>query len=288
MNRSNTPRTIGLSALFTALLSTTALATDLITEEGTLPAVSGVNGKLDFGYLFVDTGTAAGDLQGATAIGSLSIPLGHSFGLQIDAGVGRADASNLNADMETHGIGAHLFARDPDRGLIGLYGHYVNMDFGFNDLDSYVYGVEGEYYQDQYTFQIFAGMNHVDSSARDKTFADLDFTAAYYFNDNMRFDAGVQHQFGETFGRVGFEAMLPQFDNTTSLYAKASFGSDSTDFRAGIRIHLGGEAGKSLKDRHRQDDPPTHLLDFTGLNLEDFEYDRSYEPPSCGEGGCGR
>ena len=98
--------------------------------------------------------------------------------------------------------------------------------------------------------------------------------------DNMRFDAGVQHQFGETFARVGFEAMLPQFDNNTSLYAKASIGSDATDFRAGLRIHFGGESGKSLKDRHRQDDPFSRLFDFTGLCLDEFEYGY-YSPNTC-------
>ncbi len=62
MKRLHASSTVGFSALFAALLSSTALATDLITEEGTLPAVSGVNGKLDFSYLYIDTGTAAGDL----------------------------------------------------------------------------------------------------------------------------------------------------------------------------------------------------------------------------------
>jgi hypothetical protein len=94
------------------------------------PAVDGVNGKLT---VYGDAGEGnsvniAGipglsPAQSSTvwkgaggAIGTISVPLGHSFGSQVDLGSGAF--SNRPFGDAT----GHLFWRDPDKGLIGAYG----------------------------------------------------------------------------------------------------------------------------------------------------------------------
>ena len=286
-------RTLGTAALLASLYSTTVLAADPELDMNSLPAVSGINGKIDFSYMYLDTGTVAGDISGGVAVGSLTFPVAHRFGLQVDAGFGRFNSSTAAGDIDTAGIGAHFFARDPEMGLIGLYGHYVKADFAGIDLYSYKYGVEAEYYLNQLSFEAFAGAENVRANGNSESYASLDFTAAYYVNDNFRVDAGVSHQFDETLGKVGFEAALPIFSNNTSLYANASFGNDGHGVRAGIKIYLGADDGKSLKDRHRQDDPPERMMNFNGLDLSKFEDPKpmfkplppKYKPVACGEYG---
>lgn len=275
---------IGMTALIAILHTTTALADNLDQNTaGRLPAVSGVNGKLDFSYLYTDTNTSIGDAHGGMAIGSISTPIGSRIGLQIDAGIGRFNASTAVGDIDSYGVGGHLFTRDPEVGLLGVYGHYLRTDFGPIDLNSYRYGVEAEWYVDQFSLEAFAGADHVDAGAIDKTFASLDFTAAYYVTENVRLDAGVLRQFDSTLGKVGFEAALPMFNSNASLYANASFGGGEKSVRAGLRIYFGGD-DKSLIDRHRQDDPKERLINFVGLNLADFVLAAAPTPVmSCGE-----
>src|SRR5262249_47119198 len=84
-----------------------------------LPAVSGVIGKLDL---------AVGEADGRMAFASsqsLAAPLSHSFGLQLDAmeGFGEHDAYG--------GAAAQAFWRDPSKGLLGVYGS-VSFDERFS------------------------------------------------------------------------------------------------------------------------------------------------------------
>lgn len=113
--------------------SSSASSLPIITAitSGTKPAVDGVNGKLEM------SGGASQFYSGANpisqsfqinnspqsrwsgagqAIGTITTPLGHSFGLQVDMGAGalRGDATGTAA--------SHLFWRDPDKGQIGVYG----------------------------------------------------------------------------------------------------------------------------------------------------------------------
>ncbi len=265
---------VGLTSIVAMLHASTALTADLTPDAPErLPAVSGINGKLDFSYLYLDVDAPVGvpvdSVDGGLAVGSITFPIKERFGLQIDAGFGRFDAGSTVGDIDSYGIGAHLFTRDPEVGLFGFYAHYLKTDFGPLELDSTKFGVEAEWYVNNVTLEGFAGVDHIDSDTNDETYANLDFTAAYYVNDNIRVEAGVLHQFDTTLGSVGFEAALPAFENNTSIYANAEFADGETSARAGIRIYFGG-GNKSLKDRHRQDDPKERLVNFNGLNLADF------------------
>ena len=119
-------------AVGATLASTAVLAADLPSRKmepapvmTQLPAVDGINGKLEvFGGLsqrlsqdpFAPFFTRNQWRPTAGVLGSVSFPLAHSFGLQID-GSAATTAGAFNG-----GLGAHAFWRDPAKGLFGVYG----------------------------------------------------------------------------------------------------------------------------------------------------------------------
>jgi hypothetical protein len=54
-------------------------------------------------------------------LGSIAVPLGTNFGLQLDGGVAALYGGWAG------GIGGHLFYRDPTRFLIGATGGYASI-----------------------------------------------------------------------------------------------------------------------------------------------------------------
>lgn len=98
--------------------------------SGTKLAVDGVNGKVQvYGGAGQGNSVSISGIPGLSpaqsqtvwkgiggAIGTITVPIGHSFGAQIDLGSGAFGNSALGA------AGGHLFWRDPDKGLIGAYG----------------------------------------------------------------------------------------------------------------------------------------------------------------------
>lgn len=87
---------------------------------------------------------------------------------------------------------------------------------------------------------------------------------AYYPEDNLRLDFGVIHNIDNTQFAVGAEIMK---DTDTgfapSLFVDATFGEDDTSYvGGGLRLYFGNSA-KSLKQRHREDDPKFRLNDNT-------------------------
>ena len=277
-------RVFGLVALISSLYSTTAISADATSsfDESRFAAVDGLNAKLDLGYLSFDSNLAIGDIEGGVAIGSISLPVGERFGLQVDVGLGRFNGNSTVGDIDSFGVGGHFFTRDPDVGLLGVYGDYVELDIGAVEVESMQLGVEAEVYLGQVSFEAFAGANTVEVGATERTFASLDFTTAYYVNDDFRIEGGVSREFNETLGNIGFEAMLPSPDNNFSVYANASFGDDQESVQAGIRLYF-GQSTKSLKDRHRQDDPKERVFNFNGLDLQEF-LPATRMPMMCGEG----
>ena len=251
------------------LLAGAAQAADPATFEerfeGTKPAVSGFNGKLDLGYFHQSFDGLPFDLDGGYAIGSVSLPVTHSFGLQVDAGFGSIDVNPGAGSVDIKGIAAHLFYRDPDRFLIGAYGHYANIDLGPFDADMWRYGLEGEAYLGNFSVEAFVGGDTIDGPGGSASEFHGEARLAYYFFDNYRLDVGVNHQFDQTSLRVGGEALLPVAGNRLALYALGSFNDDATSVRAGLRLYF-GEAGKSLKARHREDDPGSRLFDYFDIN----------------------
>ncbi len=235
--------------------------------DGTKPAVSGINGKLDLGYNYLDFNTLPGHINVPYAIGSLSFPVGHQFGVQIDAGISRVSATAFPGSVTFGGGAVHGFWRNPDVGLAGLYVHYVDFSAGGGlNLGIWRLGGEAELYLDRFSIEAFAGADVVDLPVGSNSFFTGDIYGAFYATDNLRVHGAVLHQFNNTFGRVGGEAMLPFGDNNAALYADGTFGNGITSIRGGLRFYF-GESGKSLIARHREDDPKSRLLDFYGFDI---------------------
>lgn len=276
-------KTVAAATVISVSISGAVLAADFNEKfEGVKPAVSGFNGKLDLGYTYLDLGGTSPHYNSFTGIGSISAPLGQSFGVQFDAGLGRI--SNSGGSANAAGIGSHLFWRNPDSGLIGAYGHYVRLSGGGASLSTVRLGAEAEAYIDQISLEGFVGADITRFSAGGhKSTASLDFTAAYYFTDNFRAQAGISHSFDKTLGKLGMEAMLPLAANNVALYADGAFGSHITKISTGVRIYF-GESGKSLKARHREDDPKARLFDLYAIS--GLAPAAGVTPPPPPPGGC--
>jgi hypothetical protein len=242
---------------------------------GVKPAVSGINGKIEAAYTYVDVDNV-GDTNMGDLAGSIAFPVGERFGLQFDGGV--ATANDLGTGF---GAGVHAFWRNPDTALLGFYGDVVRYDTDFGpDVTTWRYGAEGELYIDRFSLEGFVGGDTVDAGDFNDTYFSAEAMAAFYVTDDFRIHAGVGHRFDETFGRVGAEAMLPFASRNVALFGDGTFGDDVTAARVGLRVYF-GEAGKSLKDRHREDDPRIRLFDMFGGAFESG--DNAKTPPSCTE-----
>lgn len=209
------------------------------------PAVDGVNGKIDAFYGAVNRSY----IRGTDA--TLSLPVGQNYGLQLDGLYARGFETDIL------GYGAHFFRRDPSKYLLGLAAGAIHST-DFNDI---LAGVEGELYFDKITVGGFVGYNNFDTRVG-STFAtrvntERDFVAARIFAavypvDDLMISAEWQNRFGMNFCIVGLEYQTPV--RGLSLFVDGGLGDN--DFRqltGGVRYYFGKD--KTLKARHRQDDP---------------------------------
>lgn len=232
------------------LLSATAQAADLyVSGEPTLPtvlpAVSGLNGKISL------EGGALDEEGFAALKGSVSMPIGHRYGLQLDGSVGILDEDFFG------GVGGHLFWRDPSYALLGIYGSYTAVEALDGDIGRL--GVEGEYYWNQFTIKGVIGAEFIDidpptnySETNVFAFSDL----SYYANDNLELSVGHRYTGEKHALALGVEYQINQqvFASGVSLFAEARIGEDEYQGAwAGMRMYLGDD--KSLIRRHREDDP---------------------------------
>lgn len=225
---------------FLVLMATQGMFT---MAADTAPAVGEVNLKVSA------QGGNIGGADGSVADAALSLPLGHSFGVQIDASTGNYQNSNYD------GVGLHLFARDPARGLIGVTGS--NQSLG--SIKQNRVGVEGEAYFTNTTLRMRAG--YQDGDTKNGSYGDV--SARLYATDNLAFSAGLgSSPLSSTFS-AGVE-WQPNFASMPGLavFAQGSSADNSyTTATAGVRYYFG--SSKSLIKRHRNDDPDTLLLDGT-------------------------
>jgi len=210
------------------------------------PAVSRPNAKLS-----LQGGAVDGDGSGL-AVGSGSVPLGQSFGAQLDGAAGVVDDDFYGA------VGGHLFWRDPEAALIGLTASHAELD----DIDMQRYGAEAELYLPQVTFGVRAG--YQTGEVDDGFYGNGD--VAWYVTDDLRLSLGGGYASHDGFGRAGVEfqpgiAALPGL----AFFADGEVGENGYDrVFAGFRYYFGDT--KSLKLRHRQDDPGDIVTDFQPIN----------------------
>lgn len=232
------------------MMLTGALAADV--DPGCVPAVSALNGKIEGagGYYEDDVGDGA-RFQG---VASLSLPLGCLFGAQVDIGAGDLDGDGF------FGAGGHLFMRDPSSYLLGIHGQYIDL----NGEDIFRIGPEAELYLDNVTLSAMAGFEDVESFDTDDVVAQVE--AAYYVSDNFKLYAGYRHFLPIDAGAIGFEFQPETLPG--SVFVDAMAGSDDyVSVMGGLRFYFGAE-DKSLKARHREDDPG-HFFNLLARVAED-------------------
>ncbi len=234
------------SAAFVLSLATTTANSQSLPAATGLPAVSGLNGSLSF------DGTHLSNVDFLSATGSISIPISHSFGLQLDAGLAGNDGINGG------GGGAHLFWRDPGVGLLGLYGGYLSADSVLAGASSHVWSpaVEGELYVGRLTLGGTLGADILQSGGNSATSFASSAHLAYYLTDDLVMRLGHRYAFESNTGLLQIEAQLAQLPvGGLSLYGSGVL-SENGDLGAtgGIKLYF-GESGKSLIRRNREDDP---------------------------------
>lgn len=227
-------------------------AADVDPSVDSTCAVSGFNGKFEgAGGYYKDRGVGSeGQAYGAL---SLALPLGCLFGAQLDAGFGTLGGK------EAGGVGLHVFTRDSESYLLGGFASYSAIDnFTFTN-DIYRAGVEGELYFGQFTFEGLVGYEDADLGS-DDWFSQI--KAAFYVTDDFRISAGYRHYLSIDAATAGLEWQPNQVGIPMTLFVEGQVGNKSyTSVSAGFRIHFGAP-NKSLKQRHREDDPSNSIMNL--------------------------
>ncbi|HEY5008788.1 MAG TPA: collagen-like protein, partial [Caulobacteraceae bacterium] len=227
-----------------------------VTQNGLpapgLPAVSALNFTIDgSGGVIDNVGAAAGDA-------SVSIPLSHSYGLQLDT------RASFTADTVYGGGAAQWFWRDPSKGLVGVYGSYsFDQDFtsapagGAARMFTVVHaGVEGQLYLGRVSLEGVAG--YENSVAGNRAFDIVD--VAFYPTDDLRLTLGQRYTGGFDKGAASVEYQVVRGANYGfSIFAQGEYGEQNERaLMVGGRLYLGA-GDKSLIRRNREDDPPNYL-----------------------------
>ena len=223
------------------------------------PAVSAPNGKIEV------EGGAISDSGAGGITGSFSLPVGHRYGFQMDGAVGIVEGDWFG------GVGGHLFWRDPDRALLGVIAGHNEWD----GWDMTRLGVESEFYLDQFSILARGGYQFGDYGV------DEDGSGPYgkaelrwYATENFVLRGGVAQDDDKTRGLFGGE-FQPGFAAAPglSLFAEGDVGEDDyyTAF-VGIRYYFGET--KSLRDRHRKDDPTPEEVRWSNGWLHVFDKDK--------------
>lgn len=207
------------------------------------PAVSATNLKV------TATGGSVVDEGAWSGIAALTVPLSPSWGFQGEAGASGFD------DDSAWGLAAHVFKRDPDSYLAGLFAAYAHEDdFGF---EATRIGGEVEFYLDQVTLLFHAGYQFADL-IDDSAFGGAELR--WYASDNFALGVGGNFDDESAIARAHAEWLigagaLPGL----ALRVEGAVGDDDFDsIMGGITYYFGPDA--NLKDRHRKQDPDSALF----------------------------
>ena len=223
------------SLLFT--LSTHALATE--------PAVSKLNGRAEVLLGDADVIGSGNDIWNIS--GNVAIPVTKTIGTQVDLGFGELDVGPVDADLTNYGL--HLFTRNPELGLAGIFASRLEVE----DLDIDQIGVEGEFYSGPMT--IAALLGHRDTDFDDDLIGSLDLR--WYPMDELMLEVGASFIESNKKLHLGAEYQLLQSlasytDLAFSGYADLAVGNDDYDHALiGLRAYFGSP--KNLTKRHRED-----------------------------------
>lgn len=227
-------------------------------------AVSGINGSVGYegGWMESD--------GGHNVSATLSVPIVSNFGFQADGLYTRV------SERDFYTGSGHFFWRKPETGLIGLAGGGLSQEA----MRSFMGGVEGEYYLKYFTLGAYAGVGSItyDNPA---PFIDTDVTkfvgsasAGAYPWENLLVGVAYSYLYDNNLvqGRLEYQTPLRGLSLTVDL-ARGDHGYDHALF--GARYYFGKK--KSLKARHREDDPlgmAQRILYGLGLYGAEFNRER--------------
>lgn len=241
-----------------------AAAAVVPARAGDQPAVAGVNAKADI----QGGGVNRRDIVGAGA--SVTVPIRKRFGAQVDAAGGEHHGKTYA------GAAAHVFARDPKRGMVGLYGSYLNSDLPNTQWTSIAkslqqrgvthvarVGVESSIYAGRFAIDLRGG---VQRGLAGKKKAWGRSTLAFYPTKKWRVAVGQRYSLGRVVGFAETERALPVPGLNMTAFTHVEGGPHDRTAFAGVRIYFGGK--KSLKDRHREDDPESAAFSEDILDID--------------------
>lgn len=242
MNRGNIMKTFLLA---------TACAVAAMTAA---PAMAQVNGYMGASYSLsnVDIDNDESELEGYGASAAMSAPINDEVTLQVNGAL----SDGLDSDVRGAFTG-HLTDQIGDG--VGRIGGFAGVTNAF-DEKAWGVGMEGEFYQEDYTIAAHAGI--FDANELDTNFWALGGQMRFFQNDFLRFDASLGYLKGDFYDEeakgltIGFggEYMLP--GTPLSLTAGAhrvalDFDDDSEvsadTFTLGVRYNFGA----SLRERDR-------------------------------------
>jgi hypothetical protein len=226
-----------------ALAALVLLASAGPSFSQSLPAVSEVNGKIEFdaGVLSLPAPTFV-----VKAAGTLTLPIGSQFGLQVDLNLANGGGFSSSAAV-------HLFTRDPASYLLGGTLGLVRTP----GASVVAVGPEAELYLDRWTLEAWAGMSvaRPTSPGPDRIRPFVMGTLAYYPDDDLRLSAGISALDGYAALHFGGEYQFSRAGPPLSMVGDLRLGQDGAVLATvGLRAYF-GPPGKSLIRRHREDDP---------------------------------
>jgi len=235
----------GLATLLGSAFGGSALAQSQQAID--LPAVSQINGKIS-----AEGGGGAGHPLGE-GIGSITAPVGHSFGVQLDGGVGSSNGNMV------WGVAGQGFWRDPNIGLLGVFSTHMHLDLslpGENGVQLTRTGVEGEYYFAQFTPSVQIGDQ--TSGAHRGAFGVLNLS--WYPLDNLELKGGADLNPGRDLALLSGEYQLGLSSLPgLSVFAESGISGSRDNYAlVGFRYYFGPD--KTLIRRHREDDPPALVI----------------------------
>jgi hypothetical protein len=227
-----------------------------------LPAVSRINGKVDFAIGAVTSLQTFGPgyVPSFRAQAALSIPVGDKFGIQIDGVV-----STTQGTLFTHAAG-HFFWRNPETGLAGAYAAISQ----WSGVTRIRLGAEGEYYWNNISVEALVGAEIIGIPVGMFAIVDLAF---YTASENLRFSVGARHNFAGNSLALGAEYQVHSGQNVGwAIFADAELSQTYQAIFGGLRLYFGDD--KTLMRRHREDDPRIHadersLIDCFGAYAAD-------------------
>ena len=207
-----------------------------IEENKPTRAVSAANAKAS-----LRSGSIDGDSHNLVDF-SGAFPLGGPIGLQLDGLTGSVDGESVV------GYGGQVFWRQPQSALIGIVASNVEL----TDIKVQRTGLLAELYFKRISLDGQAGKQGGD--VEDASYSKLGLTL--YASDNLALRLDGSKVDDDSLGGLSIEYQTPL--SGLVLFARGESGSDSADTAsAGLRYYFGPD--KSLKRRHREDDPRNPL-----------------------------